>query len=116
MLRIPDQHSAAFPHGVVFRFMEAEAAKIANGPQRLSVVGAHNALCRILYHLQVVLSGNFHDGVHFTGHTGIMNRNNYARLIRNGSLDLRLIYVHQYPAEYHENKLCTGKYKAFAVR
>ena len=96
--------------------MEAEAAKIANGPQRLSVVSAHNALCRILYHLQVVLSGNFHDGVHFTGHTGIMNRNNYARLIRNGSLDLRLIYVHRIRPNIHENKLCTGKYKGICRR
>ena len=96
--------------------MEAEAAKIANGAQRLAMVGTHDALRRILYHLQIVLSGDFHDGIHLTGHARIVDRNDHTGLIGNGCLDLGLVNVHGIRTNIHKYKLCTSQHKGIGRR
>ena len=106
-----DDQGAALPHGVVFRLMEGVAAKVADGPQRPSLVRAHNRLRGVLHHQQPVPPGDVHHGVHLTGHPGVVHHGDDAGAVRNGRLDLCLVDVHRVGADIHEHQLCPGQYR-----
>ena len=94
LLRITDQKCTALSHGIVLGFMKRIAAKIAEGSKRSSLVGAHDALCRILHHGQMMSFGDLQNRVHLTGNSRIMNRSNRSCFIGNGILQKRLIQIH----------------------
>ncbi len=71
---IVDQRRPALTAGgVVFGFMEAEAADMADGAQRAPCRWT-SPLCGVFHHKQVVFVGDGHDGVHLAGYAGIMHR------------------------------------------
>lgn len=81
--------------------MEAVAAHIANGTQGTAFIAAHNSLGGILHHLQVVTAGNVHDGVHFAGHTGVVNHADAGGLVCDSCLDLSLVNIHSVGTDVH---------------
>ena len=48
---VVDENGAAFAHTVILGLMEAKASEITDGSQGFSLIGRHNALCRILDYL-----------------------------------------------------------------
>ena len=75
--------------------MKRIAAKIADGSECSSLIGAHDALCRILHHGQMMSFRNLQNRVHFTGNSRIMNRSDRPCFIGNGILQKRLIQIHR---------------------
>ena len=53
--------------------METETPKVSDCAKIASIIRGIHALCRILYHKQIVSFGNCHNGVHLTTYTGIVD-------------------------------------------
>ena len=112
IFRIPDQNSAPFSHAEVFRFMKAEASKISYGSQGFPLVGTHDSLCRILYHLQMMPPCNIHDHIHLTGNSRIMNHCYGLCFLRNGRLDQRLVNIHGIRPDIYKHRRGPPQYKS----
>ena len=91
--------------------MEAVAAHIANGTQGTAFIAAHNSLGGILHHLQMMAAGNVHDGVHFAGHTGVVNHADAGGLVCDSCLDLGLVNIHGVGTDIHIHHLRSPLHK-----
>ena len=109
IILILEQQRAALSHRIVFRLMEAVAAKIADRSKGFSLVVRAHALCRILYNLQVMAFCNIHDGIHFTGNARIVNRNNRFCFFGDGILNLGLVDVHCIRTDIHVDDFCSAQ-------
>ena len=105
VLLVGDEDGAALPHAVVLGLVEAVAAEVPECAEAAPFVGGHHALRRILDDKQVVLSGDFVDGVHLAGHARIVHRHDGLRLFGDGRLDELLVDVHRVGADVHEHAL-----------
>ncbi|MNC56016.1 hypothetical protein D3C75_1055860 [compost metagenome] len=101
--------------------MEAEAADMADGPQGFAFIGRHHALRSILYHHQVVLLRQRHDGVHFAGYASVMHRHDGTGFIGDRRFNLGFIDVHgvwtQIDKHHHrpaQHKGVSGGYEGVA--
>ena len=97
--------------GVVFGFMEAEAADMADGAQRAPLVGGHHPLRGVFHHKQVVLVGDGHDGIHLAGYAGIVHRDNRPGFIGDGGFDKRFIDIHRIAADINEDDFRPTQHK-----
>lgn len=101
---VVNQRRATFSaRRVVFGFVEAKAADMADSAQRASLVGGHHALRGIFHHEQIMFFGDGHDGVHFTGHARVVNRHDRARFVGDRRFNQRLINVHGVRADIHKD-------------
>ena len=91
--------------------MKRIATKIANRAQSPALIGTHDTLCRILYHLEVVTTCDVHDGIHLTSHASIVHRHNDPCSVGNGGLNFALINIHGIRANVHKHQLCARKYE-----
>ena len=96
--------------------METEASEISDRTERLSLITGHNALCRVLDHLQMMSPRDFHDRIHLTGNACIMNRHDRLRPFGNRFLDQRLIQIHRIRAYIHKYSLRPSEYKRICRR
>lgn len=85
--------------------MEAVAAEVSDGSEGAALVRAHDALCGVLDHDEVVTAGDVDDGVHLAGHAGIVHRHDNAGALGDGRLYLRLVDVHRVRANIDKDKL-----------
>ena len=76
---------------------------MTDGSQRATFVGGHHALRGIFHHEQVVLFGDGHDGVHFTGHARVMHRNNRPRFVGDRRFNQRFVDVHSIRTDIHKH-------------
>ena len=102
--RVIDEDSAALAHGIVLRLMEGVAAKVADGAQCPALIKGVDALCGVLYHLQVVAAGDVHDGVHLAADAGVVDDADDLCLIGDGGFDLRLVNVHGVRTNIHKHR------------
>ena len=110
---IVDQRRPALTAGgVVFGFMEAEAADMADGAQRAPLVGGHHPLRGVFHHKQVVFVGDGHDGVHLAGYAGIMHRDNRPGFIGDGGFDERFVDIHRIATDINEDDFRPAQHKS----
>ena len=91
--------------------MEGVAAKVTDGAQGLALIAAHDALGRVLHHQKAVAAGNVHNGVHLTGHTGVVHDADDSGPVRNGGLDFGLVNVHGVRPDVNKHQLCPGQHE-----
>ena len=109
---IVNQRRAAFTaRRVVFGFMEAKAANMTNGSQCTPFVSGHHALSSIFHHKQIMLFRQRHNGVHFAGHTRVMDRHDNARFVGDRCFNQRFVDVHGVRANIHKNDFCATQHK-----
>ena len=96
--------------------MKAQAAEIADGTQRTTLVAGHDGLRRILDTPQMVALSGRNDGIHLASDAGVVHRNDRARTRRNRGLDQPFVEVERvfpdvdkdrYRAAQHES-VCRG--------
>ena len=110
--RIVHQRRAAFAAGgVVFGFMEAEAADMANGAQCLAFVGRHHTLRGVFHHEQVIFLRQRHDGIHLAGNAGIVHWHNRAGFIGDRRFDFGFVDVHGVRTQVDEHHFGTAQHK-----
>ena len=68
--------------------MEAEAAKISEGPHMLAVDAAVQRLCAVLHHLDPVTPGDGHDALHVAGDAQQVNGHHSLGLGRDLALEI----------------------------
>ena len=109
---IVNQRCAAFTaRGVVFGFMEAEAANMADSAERPAFIGRHHALSSILHHKQIMLAGDSHNGVHLAGHAGVVDRYNRAGFLGDGRFNQRFIDIHGIATNINEDDFRAAQHK-----
>ncbi len=114
---VVDQRRTAFaPGGVVFSFVEAKAADMADGSQRAPFIGRHHPLRGVLHHVQVMMLSDSHNGVHLTGHACIVDRHNGAGVLGDRRLDKPLINVHGVRADVDKDDFRSTQHKGVGGR
>ena len=113
---ITDQKRAALTHAEIFGLVKAEAPEISDGAKRLSLIAAHDCLCRILHHQKMMPSCNVHDRVHLTGNACVMNHCNHLCSLCNCRLDQGFINVHGIRTDIHKYRRCPAKHKGVCRR
>ena len=53
----------------MFALAEAEAADSTDGTGFFAFVDTAEALCAVFHNIEIVLFGDFHDGIHISNHT-----------------------------------------------
>ena len=106
-----ENERAALSHRIVLCLMETVAAKIADRSKSLAVAICLHALCGILNNFEVVFLRKFHDLVHLTAHTCIVDRNNRPGLVCDRLLDQVLIDIHGIRTDIYKNDLCSAKHE-----
>ena len=83
--------------------METVTAKISDSSQRFPLVKSIDTLSGILDHLQIIFFRQFHNRIHLTSHTGIMNRHDGFRLFCDRRLDFCLVDIHGVRTDIHKH-------------
>ena len=112
VFRLVNDDGAALPHRVVLGLVEAVAPEVSDGSEGTALVRAHDALCGILDHDEVVTACDVDDGVHLAGHAGVVHRNNHAGAVGDGRLNLRLVDIHRVRADVDKDELSADRHES----
>ena len=106
------QKSSSFSHGEILSLMEAVAAVIAKRPKYPPLIGAHNPLGSILYHIKPVFLSDRQNFIHFAGNTRVMHGYDGFGFIRNCFFYFVFIQVHGIRTDIDKNNLSAPENKS----
>ena len=111
-----ENKGSTLAHCVILGLMETVAAKITDCSKCPAMVVCLHTLCSILNNLKIILLCQFHNFVHLTAHTCIVNRNDCFCFVCDCLLDQIFIDVHSIRTNICKNNPCSSKNKSIRSR
>ena len=98
------QQGSSLSGNDILGLVETVTAQMADGAEPTPSVAGADALSGVFNHIQAMPLGNFHDCIHFTSHTGIMNGNDSFGSIRDQRFHTAFVYIKGVRADIGENR------------
>ena len=106
----------AFTHREVFGFVETVAAEIADRSQSFSMIVGIYTLCSIFNNFQIIFLCNFHNPVHLTCNTGIVDRNDCPCFVSDCLFNKIFVNIHRIWSDIYKYDFCTTEHKGISRR
>ena len=106
----------AFTHREVLRLVETVTAEIADRSQSFSMIVGIYALRSIFHNFQIVFLCNFHNLVHLTCNTGIVDRNDRPCFVSDCLFNKIFVNIHRIWSDIYKYDLCTTEHKGISRR
>ena len=106
----------AFTHREVLRLVETVTAEIADRSQSFSMIVGIYALRSIFHNFQIVFLCNFHNLVHLTCNTGIVDRNDCPCFVSDCLFNKIFVNIHRIWSDIHKYDFCTAEHKSISRR
>ena len=84
---------------------------MADSTERPAFIGRHHALSGIFHDKQIMFAGDSHNGVHFAGHAGVVDRHNRAGFVGDRRFNQRFINIHGVATNINEDDFCATQHK-----
>ena len=92
--------------------MKAVRPQVAYATERPPLVAGHDALRRVLHHLQPMPASNRHDGIHLARDTRVVHRHDRPGARGNGRFDQALIKIQRILANIHKHRHAAAQHKS----
>ena len=109
---IDDDGTALTSRGEVLGLVKAEAANVADGPERLGLIGCCKGGCCIFHHQETVFLRHGHDGVHVTSDTTVVYWHDCTCSGCDRRFDLVVVDVHRAWFDVDHDGSCTAENKS----
>ena len=105
------QQGSSLSGNDILGLVETVTAQMADRAEPTPSVAGTDALGGVFNHIQAVPLGNFHDCIHFTSHTRVMNHANGAGAVRDGRFYQRLVNILRIRPDIHEYGNAAAQHK-----